>query len=132
MNKQKYDIVRDDKLVRTTLLKRISELTATPTEFRKCEAHEEPLSAIQVVADANKRGCNISTESYSRFVKHGNIASSLTQSHIRWLCARYGIPLELKVGVPTIDTSGAKSKVRYALTAYDEKKCLDKIKTIEL
>jgi hypothetical protein len=51
----------------------------------------------EVVSDARKNGIFITEANLSRYLRSGNIRSTLTTDQIMWLCDKWGIILELKV-----------------------------------
>lgn len=121
------DIVKDDKMLRKVLLERLGELTAVPGGFRIRQHNEPPLTEKQIVDDARKRNCMLSSTSLNRFINYGNIVNGLKQEHILWLCGRYGIDVELKVGTATIVEKDGKYKLKYGVLPYDEKTALKKL-----
>lgn len=50
-----------------------------------------------IVKDARKNGVLIGESNLSRYMKHGNVIGSISESAIIWLCKRYGVKLTLVV-----------------------------------
>lgn len=98
-------IVKNSTRIRTLLKDRITELK---------------LSNLAVVKDARERGRELTDSSFSRFIKHGNVQSTLSQEDVIWLCFRYGIEIKLLVGSPMV----SEGRIKLVVPAYNEEQCI--------
>jgi len=106
-------IIKDSDTIRRSLLKRWEELQKVPND---------------ILLDARNRGMKFTFANLSKYMNHGNVKNSLTEESIVWLCIRYGIPIKLLVGKPTLDPTG--KKLVMVEEPYNEKKCLENLNQI--
>ncbi len=111
MTSIKKSIIKDSIRIRTAIAARITELK---------------LTAKQVVVDADERGMAFTSASLSKYLNHGNVASTLSEENIVWLCLRYGIPINLFVGKAVMD----KNKINFVIPSYNEKECLTNLEKV--
>jgi len=107
----KPSIIKDSARIRTLLKERFAELK---------------LTAKQVVVDAADRNMVFTNASLSKYLKHGNVASSLSEENIIWLCIRYGIPINLYVGKAIMKDKG----VQFIVPPYNEQECLNNLQKL--
>jgi len=99
------------------------------TKIRKCLKDrfvELKLTAKQVVDDAKDKDMVFTNASLSKYMKHGNVNSALSEENIIWLCVRYGIPINVLIGKPVV--SG--KKIEFIVPSYNEQECINNLKRI--
>ena len=111
MSNVKPSIIKDSARIRTLLKERFTELK---------------LTAKHLVVDATERGMVFTNASLSKYLKHGNVASSLSEENIIWLCIRYGIPINLYVGKAVMKNKG----VQFIVPPYNEHECLNNLQKL--
>jgi hypothetical protein len=107
----KRSIIKDSTKIRTALQLRFKELNVT---------------AKSVVEDAKSKNMIFTNASLSKYLNHGNIHSSLSEENIIWLCLRYGIPINLYIGKPTMKNN----KVEFLIPLYNEQECITNLNKI--
>jgi hypothetical protein len=108
MAKLSKSLVKNSSKIRITLKDRFSELELTLSD---------------IVKDARSKGLNFTISSLSKFLKHGNMKSTLAEEYIVWLCIRYGIQLTLLVGKPALKDK----KLTLSIPPYNEEECLSNL-----
>ena len=109
MTSIKRSLIKDSNRIRTLLSNRFDELETTKAKVTK---------------DARARGMRFTVQSLSKYLNHGNIASTLSEENIIWLCIRYGIDINLFVGTPKLEDK----KLTLKVPAYNEEACINKLK----
>lgn len=100
-------IVKNEQ-IRKELIKRWDELGIRPTD---------------IINDAFDRGVKIAPDRLSRYKnqskdkKTGKGYPGLTEEVILWLCFRWGLPVQLKMGKPIVEENG---QIKYKIMPYDE------------
>ncbi len=107
----KRSIIKDSNRIRTLLKDRLAELDIKPS---------------QVIEDAKERKMPFTAASLSKYLNHGNIASTLSEENIVWLCLRYGIPINLFIGKPVMKDN----KINFIVPKYNEEECLNNLKKV--
>ena len=88
--------------------------------------HSLDLSSTQVVDDAAERGMAFTKASLSKYLNHGNIASTLSEENIILICTRWGITINLYIGNAVME----KDKIKFVLPKYNEEECLNNLKKV--
>ena len=111
MSSIKKSIIKDSVRIRKVMGARILELN---------------LTLRQVVEDAAEKEMAFTSASLSKYLNHGNVASTLSEENIVWICLRYGIPINLFVGKPIMKDS----KISFIIPEYNEEECLNNLKKV--
>lgn len=111
-------IIKDSKRLRDILHERLKQI------YPSNRGHG--FVNIAVVKDAEERGLKITPETLSRYISGKKEKSNLSEVQITWLCIRYGIPIQLAIGVPVIKDG----KVVFEIPKYDESRSLELIKRV--
>lgn len=110
-------IVKDSDRLKEELLKRLKELYPTNVGYG--------FKNSAVVKDASERGVKIEAGQLSRYFGKGK-KNVLSEEQLIWLSFRFGINIQLAIGVPAIKDG----KVHFEVPAFNEAKSLQILKLI--
>lgn len=96
------DLIKESPIIHKSLLKRWEELEQYPAA---------------IIKDAEERGMTLTKSQMSNYYKN---RTHLTQKQVLWLCLRYGIPIQITIGSPTIESE----KIKYIIPQYNELECI--------
>jgi outer membrane lipoprotein-sorting protein len=112
-------VIKDSERLKEELLKRLKYLYPTNVGYG--------FKNSLVVKDAEERGVKIAAEQLSRYFSTKPQKNTLSENQITWLAFRYGIPLQLSIGVLVIKEDGRPT---FEIPPYDEAKALQMLKTL--
>lgn len=104
-------IIKSNSELKEKIKERIKELNLTLTFICK---------------DAKERGMNLSIHSLSKYLNDYE-KNNLSEENIRWIAFRWGIPVYLIVGTPSITE---EKKIKLTILPYNEKKCLEMLEKV--
>lgn len=110
-------IVKDSDRLKEELLKRLKELYPTNVGYG--------FKNSAVVKDALERGVKIEAGQLSRYFGKGK-KNILSEDQIIWLSFRYGINIQLAIGVPIVKDG----KVYYEVSKFNEARALQTLKLL--
>lgn len=110
-------IVKDSDRLKEELLKRLKELYPTNVGYG--------FKNSAVVKDASERGIKIEAGQLSRYFGKGK-KNVLSEEQLIYLSFRYGINIQLAIGVPVIKDG----KVYFEVPAFNEAKALQTLKLL--
>lgn len=99
-------IIKSNSELKDKIKERIKELKLTLTFICK---------------DAKERGMNLSIHSLSKYLNDYE-KNNLSEENIRWIAFRWGIPVFLIIGIPSITEN---KKIKLTIPPYNEKQCLE-------
>ena len=110
-------IVKDSDRLKEELLKMLKELYPTNVGYG--------FKNSAVVTDALERGVKIEAGQLSRYFGKGK-KNILSEDQIIWLSFRYGINIQLAIGVPIVKDG----KVYYEVSKFNEARALQTLKLL--
>lgn len=110
-------IVKDSDRLKEELLKRLKELYPTNVGYG--------FKNSAVVKDAQERGVKIEAGQLSRYFGKGK-KNILSEDQIIWLSFRYGINIQLAIGVPIVKDG----KIVFEVPRFSEAKSLQILKLL--
>lgn len=111
-------VIKDNKEVKESLLKRLQELYPSNTR--------SGFKAADVIKDASERNTKIVSEQISRYFSPKEQKNTLSEEQLIWLCTRYGIMLRVTVGEPVV----RDGKLYYEVPNFNEAKALQNLKLL--
>lgn len=105
-------IIKDSPKLKEELLKRLKELYPSNIGFG--------FKNNLIIKDAKERGIKIAAEQLSRYFSDKPQKNTLSEEQIIWLSFRYGITIQLAIGVPVVKDNG----VVFEVPKFDEAKAL--------
>ena len=111
-------IIKDSDRLKEELLNRLRYLYPTNVGYG--------FKNSLVVKDAKERGVKIAAEQLSRYFSDKPQKNILSEEQIVYLCFRYGIVIQLAIGVPVIKDG----KVVFEVPPYNEIKSLQMLKML--
>lgn len=111
-------LIKDSDRLRTYIHERLKEI------YPSNRGHGFVNTAV--VRDAEERKFKITPETLSRYISGDKKKSTLSENQIVWLAFRYGIPIQLSIGVPVIKDG----KIIFEIPKYNESKSLELIRRI--
>lgn len=105
-------IIKDSEKLKEELLKRLKEVYPSGSKFG--------FKNSMVVKDAQERGFKIDAGQISRYFSSKKQNNQLSEEQLVFLSFRYGIMLQLAIGVPVVKDD----KVVFEVPLFDEAKSL--------
>jgi hypothetical protein len=112
-------IIKDSTRLKEELLKRLRELY--PSHIGHL------FKSSLVIKDAQERGFKLTAERMSRYFSDKPSKNTLSDEQIIYLCIRYGIPVQLAIGIPVVDEEG---KVEFVVPPFQEARSLQMLKEV--
>jgi hypothetical protein len=109
-------IIKESTRLKEELLKRLIELYPKGKRFNNAE----------VIKDAEERSFKLASGAMSRYFSDKPQKNTLSDEQILWLALRYGIPVQLAIGVPVVNGD----KVDFIAPRFDELKSLKMLKQV--
>lgn len=110
-------IIKDSDTLKQALLTRLKDLYPTNLGYG--------FKNSAVVKDALERGVKIEAGQLSRYFGKSK-KNVLSEDQLIWLCFRFGIPIQLSIGVPLIK----EGKIVFEIPRFDEAKALKMLKLL--
>lgn len=110
-------IVKDSDRLKEELLKRLKELYPTNVGYG--------FKNSAVVKDASERGVKIEAGQLSRYFGKGK-KNVLSEEQLIWLSFRYGIIIQLSLGMPVLQDG----KITFVVQKFDEARSLKLLKEL--